>query len=84
MTNPRALILDEATEGLAPLIVDEIWRVIAQVRATGLATIVVDRDYRRVLANADRALVLQKGVAVLAGAREAVQADPALAGFLGV
>jgi branched-chain amino acid transport system ATP-binding protein len=84
MTNPRALILDEATEGLAPLIVDEIWRVIAQVRATGLATVVVDRDYRRVLANADRALVLQKGVAVLSGTREAVQADPALAAFLGV
>jgi branched-chain amino acid transport system ATP-binding protein len=84
MTNPRALILDEATEGLAPLIVDEIWRVIAQVRATGLATVVVDRDYRRVLANADRALVLQKGVAVLSGTSEAVQADPALAAFLGV
>jgi branched-chain amino acid transport system ATP-binding protein len=84
MTNPRALILDEATEGLAPLVVDEIWRVIATIRATGLATIVVDRDYRRVLANADRALVLQKGVAVMAGPRDAVLADPALAGYLGV
>ena len=84
MTHPRCLILDEATEGLAPLVVDEIWKVIAQVRATGLATIVVDRDYRRVLANADRAVVLQKGEVVLAGPRDRVQADPALAGFLGV
>jgi branched-chain amino acid transport system ATP-binding protein len=84
MTNPRALILDEATEGLAPLVVDEIWRVIAAIRATGLATIVVDRDYRRVLANADRALVMQKGVAVMAGTRDEVLADPALSGYLGV
>ena len=84
MTNPRALILDEATEGLAPLIVDEIWRVIGEIRQSGLATIVVDRDYRRVLAHADRAVVLQKGVAVLAGAKADVQADPALPALLGV
>ncbi|HEY9063908.1 MAG TPA: ABC transporter ATP-binding protein, partial [Burkholderiaceae bacterium] len=63
LTNPLGLILDEATEGLAPLIVDEIWRVIGTIRETGIATIVVDRDYRRVLAHADRALVLQKGLA---------------------
>jgi len=84
MTNPRAIILDEATEGLAPLIVEEIWRVIRTIRETGIATIVVDRDYRRVLSQSDRALVLQKGVAVLAGTREEVQRDPLLAGYLGV
>jgi len=84
LTNPRALILDEATEGLAPLIVEEIWRVIRTIRDTGIATIVVDRDYRRVLAQADRALVLQKGQAVLAGTRDELQRHPALAGYLGV
>ena len=50
MTNPRLMILDEATEGLAPLIVAEIWRVIGQIRDTGISTLIVDRDYRRVLA----------------------------------
>jgi len=84
LTNPRALILDEATEGLAPLIVEEIWRVIRTIGETGIATIVVDRDYRRVLAQCDRALVLQKGQAVLAGSREELQHHPALAGYLGV
>jgi branched-chain amino acid transport system ATP-binding protein len=84
LTNPRVLILDEATEGLAPLIVEEIWRVIRSIRDSGIATIVVDRDYRRVLAQSDRAIVLQKGVAVLAGDRAQVQADPALAACLGV
>lgn len=84
LTNPRALILDEATEGLAPLIVDEIWRVIGTIRDTGIATVVVDRNYRRVLAHADRAMVLQKGEVVLAGSRDEVSAAPGLSGLLGV
>jgi energy-coupling factor transporter ATP-binding protein EcfA2 len=54
MTNPDCLILDEATEGLAPLIVHEIWNVIATIRATGIASVVVDRNYRAVLAHVDR------------------------------
>jgi branched-chain amino acid transport system ATP-binding protein len=84
MTHPSLIILDEATEGLAPLIVADIWRVIGKIRQAGIATLIVDRDYRKVLARSDRALVLQKGQAVLAGASEDVAADPALAGFLGV
>jgi branched-chain amino acid transport system ATP-binding protein len=84
LTNPLALILDEATEGLAPLVVDEIWRVIGTIRQSGIATIVVDREYRRVLAHADRALVLQKGQVVLAGPGPQVRADPALKAWLGV
>jgi branched-chain amino acid transport system ATP-binding protein len=64
MTNPKLLILDEATEGLAPLIVAEIWRVIAQIRQTGISTIVVDRDWRQVLSNTDVALVLEKGCVI--------------------
>jgi branched-chain amino acid transport system ATP-binding protein len=84
MTHPELVILDEATEGLAPLIVAEIWRVIGEIRGAGIATLIVDRDYRRVLARCDRALVLQKGQAVLAGSADEVAASPALAGFLGV
>ena len=84
MTNPRLMILDEATEGLAPLIVAEIWRVIARIRDSGIATLIVDRDYRKVLAHSDRALVLQKGQVVLAGAADTVRSSDALASFLGV
>ena len=84
MTHPELIILDEATEGLAPLIVADIWRVIGDIRASGIATLIVDRDYRKVLARSDRALVLQKGQVVLAGASDEVSASPALAGFLGV
>ena len=84
MTHPALIILDEATEGLAPLIVAEIWRVLGDIRATGNASLIVDRDYRRVLARSDRALVLQKGQAVLAGPADAVADSPELAGFLGV
>lgn len=84
MTHPELVILDEATEGLAPLIVAEIWRVIGEIRASGIATLIVDRDWRKVLARSDRALVLNKGVAVLSGRAEDVAADPALASYLGV
>lgn len=84
MTHPDLVILDEATEGLAPLIVAEIWRVIAEVRASGLATLIVDRDYRKVLANSDRAVVLQKGSVVMEGDASTLMGDDRLAGFLGV
>jgi branched-chain amino acid transport system ATP-binding protein len=84
MTHPDLIILDEATEGLAPLIVAEIWRVISDIRAAGIATLIVDRDWRKVLARCDRALVLQKGRAVLSGSAAEVAADPMLAAFLGV
>ena len=65
MTNPELLILDEATEGLAPQIVREIWRIIGEIRQSGIASLLVDRNYRLVLVNTDRALVLEKGVVVL-------------------
>ncbi len=68
MTNPELMILDEATEGLAPLIVAEIWRVISTIRDSGIAVLVVDRNYRAVLAHTDRAVVLEKGRVVLQGA----------------
>jgi branched-chain amino acid transport system ATP-binding protein len=84
MTHPELLVLDEATEGLAPLVVAEIWRVIGEIRATGMATLIVDRDYRRVLAQADRALVLQKGRVVLQGGASELMQDHSLADYLGV
>ena len=84
MTQPDLVILDEATEGLAPMIVAEIWRVIAQIRADGIATLIVDRDYRKVLAHSDRAVVLQKGQVVLGGPAGQLATDPALGGFLGL
>ena len=84
MTQPELIILDEATEGLAPLIVAEIWRVIGTIRADGIATLIVDRDYRKVLAQSDRALVLQKGQVVLSGPSNELRDSPQLASYLGV
>ena len=84
MTQPELVILDEATEGLAPLIVADIWRVIGEIRASGIATLIVDRDYRRVLAQSDQALVLQKGLVVLAGPSARLRDSEQLASFLGV
>jgi branched-chain amino acid transport system ATP-binding protein len=85
MTNPRAMILDEATEGLAPLIVAEIWRVIAAIRATGISTIVVDRNFRTVLAHTDRIVLLEKGRVALAGPSADFHGDHgALTRLLGV
>jgi branched-chain amino acid transport system ATP-binding protein len=84
MTNPQLLILDEATEGLAPLVVAEIWRVIGDIRATGIATLVVDRDHRKVNANSDQLVVLQKGRVVLAGPSDALRDGERLTSFLGV
>jgi branched-chain amino acid transport system ATP-binding protein len=84
MTQPELIILDEATEGLAPLIVADIWRVIGEIRSSGIATLIVDRDYRKVLAQSDRAVVLQKGQVVLAGASSELRQSVELASFLGV
>ena len=85
MTSPRLLILDEATEGLAPLVRDEIWRTIATIRADGIATLVVDRTVRAVLSLVDRATVLVKGQVAYDGAPGPLAADPALLSrFLGV
>jgi branched-chain amino acid transport system ATP-binding protein len=88
MLNPDIVILDEATEGLAPLIVAEIWRIIGVIRASGIASLIVDRNYRAVLAHTDRCVVLQKGRVVLEGSSRAFHDDAdlaaRLAAFLGV
>ncbi|MFM9943119.1 MAG: ABC transporter ATP-binding protein [Hyphomicrobiaceae bacterium] len=77
LTNPRVLILDEATEGLAPLVRAEIWRTIRLVRDTGIATLVVDKTVSEVTAVADRVAVLVKGCIVFEGTPHALLADPA-------
>jgi branched-chain amino acid transport system ATP-binding protein len=64
LTNPDALLLDEATEGLAPLIAQEIWRMIDSIRRAGVATVIVDRNVGNVLAHADRGVILVKGEVV--------------------
>ena len=84
MTHPELIILDEATEGLAPKIVQDIWRVIGEIRVSGIATLIVDRNYHKVLASSDHALVLQKGSVVLAGAAASLRQSDELASFLGV
>ncbi len=78
VTNPRALILDEATEGLAPLIRDEIWRTIRLVRETGIATLVVDKAVAEVAAVADRVVVLVKGEVAFEGSPARLTGDPDL------
>lgn len=62
----------------------DIWNVIRTIRASGIATLIVDRDYRKVLSQSDRALVLQKGQVVLQGKADEVAHSVALAGYLGV
>src|SRR5690242_16747736 len=85
MTNPEVLILDEATEGLAPQIVRGIWRIIGEIRHSGIASPLVDRNYRLVLAHTDRAVVLEKGVVVLEGwSASLAQRPELLAKHLGV
>jgi branched-chain amino acid transport system ATP-binding protein len=84
MTQPDLIILDEATEGLAPLIVAEIWRVIQAIRADGIATLIVDRDYKMVLSQSERAVVLQKGQVVLAGHSADLLGSDQLSQYLGV
>jgi len=85
MTNPRLLILDEATEGLAPLIRQKIWAALAEIRATGLSILVVDKNLQDLLRLADRHYIIQRGRVVWAGSGDALRADEtARASYLGV
>ena len=78
LTNPRVLILDEATEGLAPLIRDEIWKTIRLVRDSGIATLVVDKTVSEVTAVADRVVIIVKGEVAFEGKPEALKSDPSI------
>ncbi|MBP8147498.1 MAG: ATP-binding cassette domain-containing protein, partial [Acidovorax sp.] len=74
-TNPRLLILDEATEGLAPVIREEIWRCLAALKAAGQTILVVDKYVHRLMDLADRHLILERGRLVWEGDSTALNAD---------
>ena len=78
LTNPRVLILDEATEGLAPMVREEIWKTVRLVRRSGIATLLVDKSVSEVTAVADRVVILVKGQVVFEGTPDALKADPEL------
>jgi branched-chain amino acid transport system ATP-binding protein len=85
MTNPDILILDEATEGLAPLIAREIWRIIGELKQQGIATVVVDKNFAAVSQVADRVVILVKGTMVFSGsAAELRQRAELRSRYLGV
>jgi len=76
MTNPRLLVLDEATEGLAPLIRAEIWQVLAKLRAEGQAILLIDKNLAAVMRLADWHVVIEKGRVVWQGDSTALAAAP--------
>ncbi len=85
MTNPDVLILDEATEGLAPLIAREIWSICSLIRESGISSVIVDKNWKHVTRVADRSVILIKGEVVHEGRSDDLLAKPELlTQFLGV
>ncbi|MCC2676797.1 MAG: putative type branched chain amino acid transport system, ATP-binding component [Ramlibacter sp.] len=85
MTNPDVLILDEATEGLAPLVAREIWRICGVIRASGISSVIVDKNWKQVTQVTDRNVILVKGEVVFAGSSAELRAQPQLLDqYLGV
>ncbi len=85
MTNPDVLILDEATEGLAPLIAKDIWRICGLIRETGISSVIVDKNWKHVTQITDRNVILVKGQVVFEGSSAELHAKPELlAQYLGV
>lgn len=76
MTNPILLVLDEAMEGLAPIVRKELWGVIRQVCETGIASLIVDKDVNKLVSFSDRSVILAKGRVVFSGASSELAADP--------
>jgi branched-chain amino acid transport system ATP-binding protein len=76
MTNPDVLILDEATEGLAPLIAREIWRICSLIRESGISSVIVDKNWKHVTQVTDRNVILVKGEVVFAGTSDELRAQP--------
>jgi branched-chain amino acid transport system ATP-binding protein len=83
MTNPDLLILDEATEGLAPIIAREIWNIIRVIAASGIAAVIVDKNYGAVMKLADRCAIMVKGQVVFADTPRAMS-DEIVQKYLGV
>jgi branched-chain amino acid transport system ATP-binding protein len=85
MTNPQLLVLDEATEGLAPIIRQEIWEALSRLKQEGLSQIVIDKNVRALLHFADRHFVLEKGKVVWSGDSSQLRAnDGVVKQYLGV
>ena len=82
LVNPKLLILDEPSQGLAPLITREVFRIVAQMRAEGIAVLLVEQNVRMSLEIADRAYVLDNGQVVYSGSAGALAADDARVQFL--
>ena len=78
MTNPDVLILDEATEGLAPLVAREIWRICALIRESGISSVIVDKNWKHVTQITDRNVILVKGQVVFSGSSAELLAKPQL------
>ena len=78
MTNPDVLILDEATEGLAPLIAREIWRICSLIRDSGISSVIVDKNWKHVTQISDRNVILVKGEVAFAGSTDALLRQPEL------
>jgi branched-chain amino acid transport system ATP-binding protein len=78
MTNPKLLILDEATEGLAPLIRDEIWNCLSMLKARGQSVLVIDKNIEHLTRIADRHYIIERGKAVWSGTSEELIAEPDL------
>ena len=78
MTNPDLLILDEATEGLAPLIAREIWRICGLIRESGISSVIVDKNWKHVTQFTDCNVILVKGEVVFEGTTQALLAQPGL------
>ena len=78
MTNPRLLILDEATEGLAPLIREEIWHCLSMLKAGGQSVLVIDKNIEHLTRIADRLYIIERGRAVWSGTSEELVAKPDL------
>jgi branched-chain amino acid transport system ATP-binding protein len=85
MTNPDLLILDEATEGLAPLIAREIWRICTLIRESGISSVIVDKNWKHVTQITDRNVILMKGEVVFEGSSDSLLVQPhLLEQYLGV
>jgi branched-chain amino acid transport system ATP-binding protein len=78
MTNPDVLILDEATEGLAPLIAREIWRICGVIRESGISSVIVDKNWKHITQIADRCTILVKGEVAFEGSSDELLAKPEL------